>query len=331
MAAFLDQGVSIETRNARGWTPLIGAVHAGQTAAVRLLLARRANPNTLSAAGCSPLDFAVGDGHEDIVSLLLDAGADPNGFRASTPQGHTTSDLYQALQKHHPAIAERLLAHGARIDDRNNRGFTVLMEASMWPYADQIALLIRKGANVNVRGPDGHTALILAAYNGCDENVRLLIDHGADVQATAKDDPDGKPYGALEVATEQGRPYVLEALADAGARPANPLNPLNEELNLAIGYDDYERVQAALAKGASATQADSSDVLPLTVAVMKGDPGIVQMLIKAGADVNANPGGDPRQTMLHHVEWGITHAKNPQEKEGYERVAELLRKAGATR
>ena len=35
ITAFLDQGASIESRDAQGWTPLICAAHAGQTGLFR--------------------------------------------------------------------------------------------------------------------------------------------------------------------------------------------------------------------------------------------------------------------------------------------------------
>ena len=296
MAAAIAQGEPVDARDAWSWTPLICAVHAGKTDAVRLLLSRHANPNLLTAKGCSPLDFAVEEGHDEAVSLLLDAGADPNGFRVPMNNGGTSSPLFMAVQHDRLAVAKLLLAHGARVNDRNNRGSTALIQASRLDDVDQI---------------------------------HWLIGQGADLHAAAKDDND-HPYGPLEAATQEGRPYVLEALTDAGVKPADRKNAFNEALNQAIGSDDYERTQAALANGASPTEPADNGVLPITVAVLKGDPGIVQLLIKAGADVNANPTGNPLSTPMAHLQERMKLAKSPQEIERFQRVAELLRKAGAS-
>ena len=296
IAEAVAKGEPVDARDARGWTPLICAVQAGKTDAVRLLLSKHANPNLVTTKGCSALDFAVEEGHDEAVPLLLDAGADPNGFRVTMANGGTCSPLFMAVNHDRLALAKLLLAHGARINDKNNRGNTALIQASRVEDVDQI---------------------------------KWLIGQGADVHPAAQDD-NGHPYGPLEAATQEGRPYVLEALTDAGVKPAYVKNASNEALNEAIGSDDYERTQAALANGASPTEADDSGVLPITVAVLKGDPGIVQMLIKAGADVNANPGGNPLSTPLAHVQERIKIAKTPQEKERFQRVVELLRKAGAS-
>ena len=330
IAADLSAGVALEKRNEKGWTPLICAVHAGRADAVRFLLSKGANPNTLTRAGCAPIDFAVVDGFDDIVTALLDAHADPNGFRTSSSDGNTWSPLDGALHAHKPAQITQLLAHGARLEDRNPRGETALMEACKLPYVDQVNLLIEKGADVKVHTPKGQTPLMYAALNGRDETVGVLLAHGVDPRVTAIDYPGGPRYDAWYLATEQGHPYILEELADAGVKPGGPKGKLNQELNAALNQGEYERVQAALANGASATEPDDNNVLPLTVAVLQGDPAVMQLLIQAGADVNANPDGDPRTKPLAYARGQIVRAKTPQERERFQRVAALLEKAGAT-
>ena len=297
MTAAIAGGASVDSRNAKGWTPLICAVHAGKIEAVKLLLSEHANPNLLTVAGCAPLDFAVDQGHDDMVPLLLDARADPNGFRASLNSGGTCSTLFMAMNHEHLSTAKLLVAHGARVNDRNSLGSTALIQANFREDVEQVC---------------------------------WLISVGADPRLATKDE-NGHPFGPLEAAAREGRPYVLEALTDLGVKPAYTKNPQNEELNEALNSGDYERVQAALAKGASPTDPDSNNVLPITVAVLKGDPGIVGLLIKVGADVNAMPDGDPRGTAMALAQERINDMKDARPKEPFQRIAELLRKAGATR
>jgi ankyrin repeat protein len=327
IAAALARGEAVDARNPRGWTPLISAVHADQPEAVRLLLSKGANPNALTMIGCSPLDFAVGQERLDCVPLLLAAGAEVNGFRVMLSTGDSASCLFMALEHHHLDLAATLLAHGARLEDQNNQGSTVLMEASKRPCPGDIRFLLGKGANVNARGHGGETALIYAAYNGCEENVRLLLANGADLKASGQDGPGEIRFGPSEVAAQQGHPYVLELLADAGVKPAN--NPLNDELDDALQQSDYERAQAALAKGASPSDPDTNSIRPLTVAVLKGDVSLVRLLIKAGADVNAQDDGDPRTTPMADAQEQIASATDPKQKENFEQVAEMLRQAHA--
>ncbi len=330
LIALLDKGGPLDERNARGWTPLICAIKAGRTDAVRALLARHVDPKKVTAANCSPLDFAVIEHDNEIASLLIDAGADVNRLRFSGSETRSFSPLLLTANHGYPDTAAILLAHGARVNAVNDDGDTALMEASRKSYPETIRVLLEHGADANAHRDSGLNALILAAYNGCAEGVRLLLAHGADLHATAVE--GGPRFGALEAAAEQGRPYVLEILADAGAAPAIPHAKLNDELDSALQFDDYERAQAALAKGASPTEPDHNNILPITVAVLKGNPGIVRMLIKAGADVNAiPPDGDPRGSALALAREQIESAKTPPDKARFEQVADILRQAGATR
>ncbi len=335
LARLLDGGGSVEERNALGQTLLICAVKGDKAEAVRLLLARHADPNDLSAYGSSALDFAAGAGYADIIKMLLDAGADPNGFRGYDGMGDNRSPVFQAFRSGRVDLVKLLLAHGARLNETNNVGDTALIQAARWPHADVLAFLVEQGQSVNAANRYGYTALMYAATNGCEDNIRLLLAKGADIHAKTKNrDPDrhtGEPFGALEAATLNGEPYALEILMDAGATPANPGEKLTEELLSAIGEKDYERAQAALRKGASANDAGAGNRRPLLVAVLVGDPGVVQLLLKAGADVNGAPEDGPVYTPLHYALEREGAVKDPRAKEKYARIADILRQAHATR
>lgn len=123
-----------------GFTPLQLACFFGQPHTARLLLRRGAahaavsrNPMAIHA-----INAAAAGGHTDIVALLLDAGADPDAAQhggwtslmsAAANGDNSTVDLLLAhgadttarsdddrdaadlaLERHHPALAERLCA-----------------------------------------------------------------------------------------------------------------------------------------------------------------------------------------------------------------------------
>ncbi len=124
----LDAGADVDLPGPTGddWdaTPLQHAILARQTAAVRLLLDRGADPNRVGGPNSpAPLLLAAGDADPAFVNLLLDYGADPDveGERGVTPLsravsagpingpdrpmfGRCRADTVRALLAHDPAL-----------------------------------------------------------------------------------------------------------------------------------------------------------------------------------------------------------------------------------
>ena len=71
------------------WTPLMHAIHTNQIGSIGALLDLHANPNATSRGGETPLMMAAGYGQTAIVRLLLKRGADP---RIADPHGETALD-----------------------------------------------------------------------------------------------------------------------------------------------------------------------------------------------------------------------------------------------
>ena len=177
--------------------------------------------------------------------------------------------------------------------------------------------------------------MIYAATNGREDNLRFLLARGADLHAKAKnrneDRRTGQSFGALEAASTCGEPYAQEILLAAGATPANPGAKLTAELFTAIDDKGYERGQAALHKGASPNDPAALNRYPLSLSVLMGDPGIVQLLLKAGADPNGSPETGPLSTPLAYAFSRQKILQDPREVQDCTRIIELLRQAHATR
>lgn len=125
--------------------------------------------------------------------------------------------------------------------------------------AAHIRALLQGGAEANTCNAEGATLLMQAAAIGNLELVKTLIEAGADVNAT---DPQG--WTALMKALynhelNRGFPEIVSALVDNGA-----------DIETQIGYGTR----------------------PLMLAAGYGEAGVVEVLLKAGADVRAkNEGG----------------------------------------
>ena len=75
-----------------------------------------------------------------------------------------------------------LLAAGADVDRRNDRGQTPLGGVAFKGYADIAAHLLAHGADIDADNGGGMTPLMFAAMFGRAEMVRLLEAHGASLQ-----------------------------------------------------------------------------------------------------------------------------------------------------
>ncbi len=119
--------------------------------------------------------------------------------------------LIEAGQKGETKNIEALLAVGAEVDAKDERGVTALMHASAEGHAQSVEALLAAGADVDVQADDGLTALMVVAW-GHTEIVRALLDAGADVNAKAQ-------QGAtpLMVAVATGNQEIVRTLLDAGA------------------------------------------------------------------------------------------------------------------
>jgi ankyrin repeat protein/beta-lactamase regulating signal transducer with metallopeptidase domain len=167
MQVLLDHGVS---PNAYSDEPFLktSALHnaAWEPApdAVKLLLARGANPDGDARDNSTPLAMAVIFGQTENADLLRKAGAHDVGalstaaadgdaakvtdlLKNGAPINETDSagdtPLYYAVRRGHPEIAELLLAHGANLNQFNSNGVTPklmfeLIEGSLNPGHTQM-------------------------------------------------------------------------------------------------------------------------------------------------------------------------------------------------
>lgn len=202
------------------------------------------------------LERAAWSGSVEAVRAMLEAGADPN-----PPQGHAGRvALVSATDRGHVAVVELLLAHGADPERRDQRGDRALLVAARKvgasaaeEYRQIVRILLSAGASPNLRrDPFGTTPLMRAVAMGGDEaTARMLLAAGADV----------------ERATWSGHTALHSAADDpAGA----------------------EMVRLLLGAGAGARpRRDSDGATPLHLAAARGPAGSVELLLDAGARIDA--------------------------------------------
>ena len=145
--ALIAQKADLNTPLVDGATALHWASHFDDTATVKALLAAGANAKTANRYGITPLSEACVNGNAEVVELLLKAGADAN---APTTEGETA--LMTASRTGNPAAVKALLDHGAQINVAEEwRGQTPLMWAAAEGHAEVVKLLIANGALVDAK------------------------------------------------------------------------------------------------------------------------------------------------------------------------------------
>jgi hypothetical protein len=205
----------------KNYYDLISAIKHGDAADVGKLLRKGANPNVLGRAlrpgegRVSALAIAMERADPAMVEQLLQHGANPHDidhlYSAPAAVGATTSALHFLCGlpmegANWCAIAERLLAHGVRIDVRNRGGFTALQLCTDSGLYEGRSFLASAGADMLAgsaqdavpRAPMPATPLHGLAQSGQWKNGLLkMLQRGADINAF---DPDSNSPLDLVVA-----------------------------------------------------------------------------------------------------------------------------------
>lgn len=216
------------------------AIDHRDTAAVKSLLSKGADPNSRNGLEFVPIYVAVASYQPEVVDALLSAGADPN---ADSPYGTALlfasgsgnlagvktllgkkvnvgairndgmNALMMAAFSGSVPVVQELLTQGAKVDDKDLESCTALFYAVRNEHLDAAKALIKAGANVNLADVSGVTPLMLAAQNGNTEMVQALLASKANVNAKDKFGQSPLLYGT----TYSNNPKVVSALLHAGA------------------------------------------------------------------------------------------------------------------
>ncbi|MFO7169478.1 MAG: ankyrin repeat domain-containing protein [Chloroflexota bacterium] len=174
------------------------------------------------------------------------------------------------------------------------------------------SLLAADPALAGARAPNGDSAVLLAAYHGRREIAEMLVDAGAplDIFEAAAVGRAGRVaellrqrpelagayshdgWTALHLAAFFGHVAAAEALLAAGADICAVSNnsSRNQPLNAAAAGDHLDVVNLLIVAGADVNARDGSGFTPLHAAAQNGNTAIVRALLNAGADPQAQQG-----------------------------------------
>jgi uncharacterized protein len=283
------------------------AMH-GDKAAVRELLARKADVNTPQGDGATALHWAVYRGDKELVTLLIRAGAD---VKAANREGATP--LWLASVNGDATVIAALLEAGADANEHLPLGRTPLMVAARTGNVEAMKVLMDRGADVNAKDTlRGTTPLMWAADEGHAPAIKLLIDRGADIKA--RSNPAERGRGPALGKSNDPRKAVAALAAAQAAKAAAPdlgaLSALERGRGGAGGQnagrggaggrggrggatadgDQDDAFQAAFGFGRGPAPKDGGELTPLVFATRANDLESVKVLLAAGADINQTTG-----------------------------------------
>ena len=175
VAALLKQDPKlINARGGNGRTALHWAALYGQNKVIELLLARKADVNSLDEDGFTPLHWAATFNQSDAVKLLL---ANKANMNLKVPKYGWTA-LRLAVIHGHIATAEAILNAGADPNVKDEENIHLLHQAVIRGNKQMIELLLANGCDVNQKDADGDTPLTEALEQGNPEIIELLRQRG---------------------------------------------------------------------------------------------------------------------------------------------------------
>lgn len=247
-----------------------------------------------------PSDFmriALANSRIEIVDFLLKRGFDVNV--PLDADGNTALHLADA------ATIKLLLKNIADVETKNKYHRTALHNASCTGCFEVVEELANRGANVNVETHEQLTPLHLACISGHDKIVRFLLEKGAEpntkslsfstplfyacvggykncveVLLEAKADTNS----ALMIAAAAGHKEIVLLLLENGVRPVNEnaLTLFEAALN---GFEEI--VEILLKAGADVDEKFDDDRTALHAAVQNGHCDVMNLLLKCGAKIDA--------------------------------------------
>ena len=191
LKTILEQGASANAIDKDGRTVLMKAVFFGRKDSARLLISKGADVNARDKYGNTVLITSAINQFPPqlkVMKLLVENGAKIN---AKNSKGWTA--LMEAAKGQPPQMIKKLKEIG-RED---------LANAS----SEMVKLLVEKGAKINLKDDNGFTALIMAVNNNHIETVRYLMEKGADINIA-----DNYNRTAAFIASEKQYNEILELL-----------------------------------------------------------------------------------------------------------------------
>lgn len=276
-------------------TELLAAAEAGDKATVAKLLSQGADANARDDDDVPVLELACWSNELEIAEMLLDAGADVNGVNS-----YSDLAIVAAMDNENLPLMKLLIERGTNVHHQSDDQMkhTLLTRALdprevEKPSPAVLGVILRAGLDPNVPNGEDFRALQFAAEHPNVELTDVLLEAGAKVDAV-----DTLGRTALMVAAGRGHTDVMKRLIEAGANVDFQMAD-NEGNTVLLSILEPNEVREPSEKGVAALlEAGADPNLPsktgwtaLHCAAHFSAPKIVELLVKAGADMTVSRKG----------------------------------------
>lgn len=178
---------------------------------------------------------------------------------------------------------------------RSDETFMALTFAATSGDIEEVRRILRRGARVNDCQYDGRTVLHMAACEGNFRVVEALLEEGADIKAV-----DRWGNTPMQDAINERQGLVAELLAQKGS-VLNSRDPAGIMCDLA-SRGDVDTLKLVLENGMNPNLGDYDFRTALHLAAAEGHEKIVEYLVSKGADVNCKDRSEMRDDPFCFVE-----------------------------
>ncbi|XP_052389010.1 serine/threonine-protein phosphatase 6 regulatory ankyrin repeat subunit B-like isoform X1 [Carassius gibelio] len=242
--------------------------------------------------GCLPLLLAVEAGNVGIVRELLSNQSEPQLRAVKAANGDTA--LHICCRQKDVEMAKVLVEFGANPDSQNNEWQTPLHIAALEGDENMLKFLYHCKSSPNILDKMDRTPLLIAAERGHTNAVEILTEKfKSSVLARTK---DGNTL--LHIASQCGHPATALTLLKKGVLLHMPNKSGALCLHAAAKRGHTAVVHALIQKGAPVDGMAKDGQTALHIAVENCKSEVVQMLLGFGANVQLR-GGKARETPLH--------------------------------
>lgn len=311
----IKNGANIMAKASDGSTPLILATSRNNVDLVKMLLdadaeasasaSALAAPSSALAApspssssitystleeynnlGETPLNIACENENRELIELFVSLGAN-----LAHAMNNGDKPIHQLCQKKRRDLIAYLIDEGANVNEQNDlTGETSLLIATKNCDKITTSVLLSHDANPLIPNNLGFLPIHNVAATGCMPSLLLLIEAVGSASDISKyiNTRKGDGLTPLYIACLYENVKIVRELINYGADPN--IGDINGTRPLDVLFEttgNRELYKLLLGAGADPNYISSEDGhAPIVHAIWRGDPIIMEMIIKAGANVN---------------------------------------------